>query len=97
MNPAANGYQANRQFQNRNHLQPNARYGGPPGIQAGNYHHRNPYTQQANANAANVNPNIVDGSQAHMNGDAASPNAINVDLYGNDELQQQQQPPVRYF
>lgn len=93
VNPAANGYPPNRQFQNRNHSNPNNRFAGPPGMQAGNYHHRNPYSQQPNGNAANVNPNIVDASNAHMNGDAASPNAI-VDLYGADEMQQQQQPPV---
>lgn len=76
-------------------MQPNNRFAGPPGMQAGNYHHRNPYAQQPNANAANVNPNIVDGTNPHLNGDAASPNAINVDLYGNDELQQQQ--PVGFI
>lgn len=65
-------------------------------MQTGNYHHRNPYTQQPNANG--VNPNngiIVDGGAAqHINGDA-SPNPINVDPYnGNADDLQSQQPPV---
>lgn len=65
-------------------------------MQTGNYHHRNPYSQQPNA----VNPNsgiIVDGVAApHINGDA-SPNTINVDPYNgnNDDLQSQQ--PVSLF
>jgi len=100
-NPNTNGYQGNRGkpegfYQNRN---PNNRYQGGPagGMQTGNYHHRNPYSQQPNVNG--VNPNngiIVDGVAApHINGDA-SPNTINVDQYnGNsDELQQQQPPPT---
>lgn len=67
-------------------------------MQTGNYHHRNPYTQQPNANGVNgPTPNgiIVDGGAAqHINGDA-SPNTINVDPYNGtgDELQAQQ-PPV---
>ncbi|XP_055312953.1 uncharacterized protein LOC129574671 isoform X6 [Sitodiplosis mosellana] len=99
MNPNVNGYQGNRGkpegfYQNRN---PNNRYqGGPAGaMQTGNYHHRNPYTQQPNANGVNPNTGIiVDGGAApHINGDA-SPNSINVDPYnGNaDDLQSQQQP-----
>ncbi|XP_031625459.1 ATP-dependent RNA helicase dbp2-like isoform X3 [Contarinia nasturtii] len=95
--PAANGYQGNRGkpegfYQNRN---PNNRYQGGPagGIQTGNYHHRNPYSQQPNANGVNPNSVIVDGSAA-LNGDA-SPNPINiVDPYnGNAEDLQSQQPP----
>lgn len=86
-------------YQNRN---PNNRYqGGPPNgaMQTGNYHHRNPYTQQPNANGVNgPTPNgiIVDGGAApHINGDA-SPNTINVDPYnGNGDELQAQQPPVR--
>lgn len=67
-------------------------------MQTGSYHHRNPYSQQPNANG--VNPNngiIVDGGSApHINGDA-SPNTINVDPYNgnNDDLQSQQ--PVSPF
>lgn len=64
-------------------------------MQNGNYHHRNPYGQQPNANGLNPNSGIiVDGGAApHINGDA-SPNTINVDPYnGNaDDLQSQQQP-----
>lgn len=61
----------------------------------GNYHHRNPYSQQPNANGVNPNTGIiVDGSAPHINGDA-SPNTINVDPYnGNTDDLQQQQPPV---
>lgn len=92
INATANGYQGNRQYQNRNHMQTNNRFAGPPGMQAGSYHHRSPYQQQANANGAQLNQ--IDGSGAHMNGDAGSPNTINVDLYGSDELQQQQPPPT---
>lgn len=81
-------------YQNRN---PNTRYQGGPagGMQTGNYHHRNPYTQQPNANGVNPNNGIIvdGGAAAHINGDA-SPNPINVDPYnGNaDDLQSQQQP-----
>lgn len=83
-------------YQNRN---PNPRYqGGPPNgaMQTGNYHHRNPYAQQPNANPA-PNGIIVDGGAAqHINGDA-SPNTINVDPYnGTGEELQAQQPPVRF-
>lgn len=64
-------------------------------MQNGNYHHRNPYTQQPNANGLNPNSGIiVDGGAApHINGDA-SPNTINVDPYNGtaDDLQSQQQP-----
>lgn len=63
-----------------------------PGMQNGNYHHRNPYSQQPAANGVNQsNGIIIDGTAAHMNGET-SPNTINVDPYnGNtDDLQTQQ-------
>lgn len=86
-------------YQNRN---PNTRYqGGPAGqthMQNASYHHRNPYSQQASANGVNQqNGIIVDGTAAHINGDA-SPNTINVDPYnGNADDLQSQQPPVCAF
>lgn len=91
----------NRQFyQNRNHMPQNNRFqaGAPPSgppMAAGNYHHRNMYNQQPNTNANAVNATngtYVDGGNAHITSDAASPNAA-IELYNatnaNDDLQQQ--------
>lgn len=61
-------------------------------MQNGTYHHRNPYTQQPNANGINQNNGIlIDGSAPHMNGEG-SPSTLNVDPYSgaSDELQSQQ-------
>lgn len=68
-------------------------------MQQGNYHHRNPYSQQQNGNAANGI--IVDVAQSQLGNDTASMNGIAsatagvaaVDLYsGNnaDDLTQAQ-------